>query len=59
MSPSSWAKGKLDIRPGFMCIGVDIYFFKIFILQVFFEHLPHAGHCAWSALDPEGMKMTH
>lgn len=59
MGPSPWAKRKLDIWPGFLCISVDIYFFKVFILQVFFEHLLHAGHCAWSKLHPEGMKMTH
>ena len=35
------------------------WMYKGFICQVFSEHLPHAGHCAWSGLDPEGMKVTH
>lgn len=36
MVPSLWTKKKLDIWPGFMCISVDIYFFKIFTLRVVF-----------------------
>lgn len=58
MGPSSWAKRELDKWPGFMSISIDIYLFKIYILQIFFEHLPHFWHCVWFGLDPEGMKMT-